>query len=347
MASPEILDIPALLAPIPGDDPAGSTPFLAIDKLETLRKEILSQAMTAPDEAPKEIRPEDWRPIELEAIKTLTNESKHLVVAARLTEAVTRRHGTEGLQAGLQLLRELCESCWDRLLPTIEDGDVEGRVQPFYWLDAVDQGAFFPGSIRLLPLVFSSEGNYGQFDWKEAQTGKYRVTSEQFNKAMRATKPEQLQAVAAQLTGSLEELDKLTGVLREKMGQEASPGLGGIRQAVNDCNMLAQQMLATVAPTASAEGQATAGLGAEAGPAARAGGASPGSRAEVYRQLARAADVLRQLEPHSPIPYLIQRAVELGNKPFPELIKALIRDANVLHELNREFGIKEETPAEG
>src|SRR4029077_16859635 len=108
----------------------------------------------------------------------------------------------------------------------------------------------------------------------------------------------------------------------------------------------AQQILSKQAPEAAAEGAAATGPGGAAGSAA---GSHPGSRAEVYRQLARAAAVLRQLEPHSPIPYLIQRAVELGNKPFPELIKALIRDANVLHELNREFGIKEETPpaAEG
>jgi len=339
MASPEILDIPALLEPIPGDDPAGSTPFLAIDKLETLRKELLTQTMAQPDEAPKEIKPEDWRPIEQEAIRTLKTESKHLVVAARLAEAVTRRRGTEGLQAGLQLLRELCESCWDRLLPVIEDGDVEARAQPFYWLDAVDQGAFFPGTIRLLPLVFGKEESYGQFDWKEAQTGKYRITSAQFDAVMRETKVELLTAVAAHLSGSIEELDKLTSILREKMGQEASPSLAGIRQAVSDCNTLAQQMLAKQAPTA-AEEQAAVGSGGAAGGA----GAAPGSRAEVYRQLARAADVLRQLEPHSPIPYLIERAVELGNKPFPELIRALIRDANVLQELNREFGIKEEAP---
>jgi type VI secretion system protein ImpA len=81
-------------------------------------------------------------------------------------------------------------------------------------------------------------------------------------------------------------------------------------------------------------------------PASAAGGGlavdrrSVATRADAYRQLALAASVLKELEPHSPIPYLVQRAVELGALPFPELIKALIRDANVLTELNRELGIK-------
>ena len=65
------------------------------------------------------------------------------------------------------------------------------------------------------------------------------------------------------------------------------------------------------------------------------------SRAEAYRQLARAAAVLQELEPHSPIPYLVQRAVQLGSLPFPDLIKALIREPNVLAELAREFGLGE------
>jgi len=65
-------------------------------------------------------------------------------------------------------------------------------------------------------------------------------------------------------------------------------------------------------------------------------------REDVYRQLNDAAALLQRLEPHSPIPYLIQRAIELGAMPFPKLMRALIRDENVLTEMNRELGIKEE-----
>ncbi len=54
------------------------------------------------------------------------------------------------------------------------------------------------------------------------------------------------------------------------------------------------------------------------------------SRAQVYQQLAQAAAMLQQLEPHSPIPYLINRAVELGALSFPDLMRQLIRDADVL-----------------
>ncbi len=50
--------------------------------------------------------------------------------------------------------------------------------------------------------------------------------------------------------------------------------------------------------------------------------------------------MLQRLEPHSPIPYLINRAVELGALSFPDLMRQLIRDSDVLMTMNRELGIK-------
>src|SRR5207248_9307360 len=93
-------------------------------------------------------------------------------------------------------------------------------------------------------------------------------------------------------------------------------------------------------------GAAAGGGGAAGGSGERAGGPPrpATTRAEAYRQLRQAAAVLQQLEPHSPIPYLVQRAVELGSMPFPQLMKALIREPNVLAELSREFGLKEDAP---
>jgi hypothetical protein len=41
------------------------------------------------------------------------------------------------------------------------------------------------------------------------------------------------------------------------------------------------------------------------------------------------------------VPFLVRRAVELGALPFPLLMQELIRDANVLAEMNRELGIKQ------
>lgn len=58
--------------------------------------------------------------------------------------------------------------------------------------------------------------------------------------------------------------------------------------------------------------------------ARRAGRLAPTSREDAYRQLLLIADYLARTEPHSPVPYLIKRAVEWGNKPLSELLAELI-----------------------
>lgn len=50
----------------------------------------------------------------------------------------------------------------------------------------------------------------------------------------------------------------------------------------------------------------------------------PSSREQAYRQLAQIADYLARTEPHSPVPYVIRRAVEWGNQPLGELLDELI-----------------------
>lgn len=49
----------------------------------------------------------------------------------------------------------------------------------------------------------------------------------------------------------------------------------------------------------------------------------PQSRDDAYRQLATIAEYLARYEPHSPVPYLIQRALEWGSKPLPLLLREL------------------------
>jgi len=48
------------------------------------------------------------------------------------------------------------------------------------------------------------------------------------------------------------------------------------------------------------------------------------SRADAYRYLNDAADYLLQVEPHSPTPYLIKRAVTWGGMTLPSLLQELV-----------------------
>lgn len=340
MSSP-ILNVDELLQPIPGDDPAGqSLPFAVRQELEEARKEINPDDFAADDPTrPTEAKYADWPAIERLTRQTLTETSKDLLVAARLTEALVKRHGFVGLADGLTLLRRLLEECWERLYPTIEDGDLEVRAAPLNWLGEAERGARFPLALRSTPLLNNGGGSFSWFDWRKGQGGAA------VENAIGSASPQECQAVVDDLDRAAEQLQALGRFLEEKVGRDAL-SLTDLNNAVNDCRSLARQILQRKGPVGGDGEAAAEESGGEAGTAEggeRRGGRPMQTRAEVYARLAEAADLLERLEPHSPIPWLIRKAVELGGLPFPKLMQALIRDESVLTEMRRELGLKDDS----
>ena len=345
MPSPPLFDVEALLAPVPGSNPAGrSVPFEVRRQLDEARKEVNPADYAADDPMrPAEPVRADWPLIVRLTKKTLAETSKDLLIAARLTEALTKAHGYAGVRDGLTLLRRLIEACWDDLLPPIEEEeDIEARGSAFYWIDDDDRGARFPNAVRMIPLVSDGEASFGWLDWKRVQAEGTNESRAGLEKAVLATSRETCQNAVDDLTAALAELDGLGKALNDRMGTIA-PGMVGLRQALGECRDLSAQVLSRkgAAPDVEPPDEVSPGTAVEGGEALAARGAPPpNTRKQVYRQIAAAAAALREIEPHSPIPYLLERAVELGAMPFPELMKVLVRDAGVLDAMNRELGIK-------
>lgn len=64
------------------------------------------------------------------------------------------------------------------------------------------------------------------------------------------------------------------------------------------------------------------------------------NRAEAYVTLGALADYLSAVEPHSPTPYLIRRAVNWGNMSLSEVIAEIIREEGDVSRLFNVLGIK-------
>jgi type VI secretion system protein ImpA len=335
MASAPLLDFTALIAPIPGDSPAGSSmPLTVRQELETLRKEFEPHPEN-PSLPPIPKKP-DWPKIRRRAEEVLTETSKDLETTFRLTEALVKLEGFAGLRDGLHLLYELADQCWDRLHPMPDEGEgMEVRAERFYWLLDPDKGARFPYSVRGIPVVNVKGEQLSYRDFVAAMQGEGAVQAAAFEGADLLS-PDISEDVAQCVT----ELNQLERILAEKCAPDP-PGLMELRSALDDCQRFIQKMTRTPAPTGE-EASATNG----AMPGAHSGGGAPvhvgTSRDELYRQLAHIAAVLEKLEPHSPIPDLLRRAIELGRMPFRQLIHELVREPNLLAEVRREFGIKEE-----
>jgi type VI secretion system protein ImpA len=344
MPSPPILDISALIAPIPGPDPAGSRLPEVLEKIKELRVEEDAAAYAADDPMrPQNPKRANWAGVIQLATETLTSKSKDLLLAAYLNEALLKVHSFAGLRDGLLLFRELVDRAWDRLLPSIEDGDIEVRAGPFNLLDDPVRGVRLPTSVRSIPIVITKDGSFCYLDRNSPDpTQPPPVSNEDWEKALKTVFGKTCKQTVEDLAQCLEILNRLTDTLRDRMGPQLAPGMTGLRPALEGCLFFLQQIIRKYVDVNVPASPAAAGATAPrpAGGQATVGQAVT-SRTEAYRQLAQAAAVLRELEPHSPIPYLVQKAVELGSLPFPELIKALVRNADVLAELNREMGIKE------
>lgn len=343
VGSPAILDFLSLVQPISEDEPAGgSVPFDVRQKLDEMRREI-NPADFAEDDPlrPDEPVRADWPGVIRLCLKTLTETSKNLLIAARLTEALSRVHGYAGLRDGLHLFRQLVETCWDRLEPALDDDDdLEVRAAPFNWLDDADRGAVFPNTIRSLPIIVAGSERYGALHWQLAREGKEGLSTDVVERAVLSATPEQCRRVADDTAQALAELKQLVGELRLKMGGEA-PGLSSVRSPIEEGATLAKQILARKGSDDAPEGveeTTTDGAGGQTVVVRQASRAV--TRDDLYKQLNDAAAALQRMEPHSPVPYIIQRAVAFGTLPFPQLMQELIRDANVLTEMNRELGIK-------
>lgn len=351
MPSAPLLDFESLLKPILGEDPAGvSTPFTLRQELEEARKEENPEDYDENDpRRPEQAKRADWPQIVRKTEDALANTSKDLMLAARLTEALTRINGFAGLRDGLHLMNRMLTDCWDRVHPSIEDGDLEVRATPFNWLDDPDRGARFPMTLRMLPILVGPDGEYSLLVFRQMQDGKGNVKKEDVDKAIQYTSREACQELADDAAAALKELDAVRTVLDEKLGQYA-PGFTSLRPAILDCQNLINLILQRKGPAPSEEAPAEEGDASQDGATGDGATGQPrtsrATREGLYQQLNAIASQLQQMEPHSPIPYLIQKAIELGAMPFPQLMKALLRDDNVLSELNRELGIREEQPQE-
>ena len=186
---------------------------------------------------------------------------------------------------------------------------------------------------------------YGWQHWKDSQGAKSKITGADVERAIQVTPLEKSELVFEDMEESWKELAGLGQVLSQKMSTPSknyAPGLVGIREAIGDCRTLAQQILEKKGGGKKVALQSAAQEPDSGQAPSTRGEPRMETRAEIYARVAEAAAKLQQIEPHSPIPYLLNRAVELGAMPFPDLMKSLILNADVLKLMNRELGIKDQ-----
>jgi len=343
------------LHPIPGDLPAGEDLRYSglFDRLTELRREDDLQAPQGIWESQTKLA--DWGEVISLASDALKTQTKDLQVTVWLTEALLMKERLPGLADGLELLEALCRQFWPNLHPEIDDsGDLDGRLSPIYWIDVK-----LSQRLMTLPLTqgaaIDDTAGYSWQTWLTAQrlealhaaqprdfeqaVSRGEITVVKFMGSARGSPDRFYVKLRDDLGRCLTGCQRLIGTLDTLCGNQA-PSLRHFQGLLEEMTALVDRILterglgtrSKAAPPASPIVQSTV----RAMPKADPGAASPttlptdtsgiGSREEAYNLLRLAANYLLETEPHSPVPYLVQRAISWGQMPLNQVMAELLND---------------------
>ncbi len=342
-------DLEGLLRPIAGPSRAG-----AWVRNEPVYRQLVAARQSEDPALPqgvwkRDVKRADWRSVTRLGAEILMTRSKDLQVAVWMVEATVQGQGLAALAPAFTLLRGLCREFWPDLFPQIEAGDPDVRNAPFDWLNEK-----LPILLHQLPLTRSGSSGEVSLTWtdyinaqrhesirqNDAATAARaersgRITLDAFNASAAATSQALLRTTHDSLAKAGAALAELQAELDRLAGRTA-PSLTGLANSIQEMRDWAEALLPAVpAPPqpqpAAAELQKDNKERPAPAPAAEMHMTGPiTSREEAYRCLTEVAEFLSRTEPHSPVPYLVRRAILWGEMPFHEIMTELARDGSSL-----------------
>jgi type VI secretion system protein ImpA len=367
LQKPPVVDLDVLLQPISDENPSG----------ESLRYSGIYDEITEARRADDTLNRGDWqeelkvadyrRVIDL-AVPALSNESKDLQVAAWLSESLVREYGFLGLRDGLRLMTGFQENFWDTLHPEVDEGDMEGRANAISWMDT--QTTFV---LKQVPIT---AGGYSFNDWEDSKRFDFpdniesmdsdsqerwaelraqaenerRVTAEMWRKARTQTRRRFCEELNYAIEECFAAFADLNRVIEEKYDRKQMPGLSSMKKSLDDVHLQVKKLLEekrieepdTVEDDGSEESAGEGGFGVSSGSGSAASSGAVQNRKDALRRLAEIAAFFQKTEPHSPVAYLVQRAVKWGNMPLEGWLRDVIHDENVLYSLRQTLGLDTE-----
>lgn len=338
-----------LLEPVPGPLPAGESL-----RWGPVHAEIEEARREEDEDLPQGVWQRDVKRADREEVvalcrAALREKSKDLQVACWLVDGAIRLHGPAIGATALDFLEALVTEWWDDLHPA-HDGDADSpRYAPLIWLD----GALARWLAAYPIATAETDDGISALSWsdhaaasrreaagratKPAKAGRAWPTIASFDALADRTARTHLDMLAA--AGPA--LEVATLALEERLvvlAGEQAPGFGRLRGVIRDVASLLQPILARrppieppveapprapfTAPFAATIAKVSAAMNFKPVPDVAAGLTD---REQAYRALADIAAFLRRVEPHSPTPFLIERAIRWGGMTLPDVLADVSR----------------------
>jgi len=362
LQKPPVVDLELLLQPISEENPSG----------ESLRYsgiyDEISEARRADDnlslgEWQTELKVADYRKVIDLAVPALSTKSKDLQISAWLLESLIKQHGFAGFRDGVKLAAGLQEKFWETLYPEIDEGDMEARANAISWIDtnvsiaikdvAITGGERYsfndfedsktfdiPDSIDAVPY----EDQQRVRELKAQAERERRVTTELWRKNLLQTRRADCEEINFTIDECWAAIKDLETVIEAKFERNQMPGLSGLKKTLETVHNQAKKILEAKRieepDEVEADGEGTGEIGEDGVAVARAGGTAGAiqGRRDALKRLGDIADFFQKTEPHSPVSYLVQRAVKWGNMPLENWLQDVIKDESILAQLRQTLG---------
>ncbi len=305
----------------------------------------------------------DWEIVYNDAIEILTKHSKDIEVCAWFLETLVRRHGFDGLNMGFQLINQLLDKYWKTIYPLLDEDGFEARLAPLVGLNGEDSEGCL---IQPISNVFITEGDsIGPFSlWEYQQSLEIeKITDPKLLEKKReqdAVMPEAIKQAVFEssskfyqylndsLLESINSFELLTQMLEKKCEKNAPPS-SSIKRTLENFQDHVRFILKD-SPFAVSTNKEVVSNEIESSitnkdseiPVHSIVSSNIDSREAALISLVKIADFFKKTEPHSPIPYLLDRAVRWGSLPFPELLREMINDEGARKSVYEMSGIRKD-----
>jgi type VI secretion system ImpA family protein len=342
-----MIEIKELAQVLSGEKPAGEN--LEYDQAYLELETLAVGAGTAETEGP------DWKGL-AKSCKSLWEKTRDLRVAVYLTIAETSLGSVKELAAGLELLNFLVKEMWETVYPLLDpedDNDPTERINIFAMLSpeagAMNDPIMFINRLRgtrlMPPLPYTirdlliAQGEIESLDGKEGvelnlisgeilglplpqvieQAGYIKTARETVDAICKEASGKMSGGNSLAMLTLAKELDKLIKFFNNQLALAGETKDGDAPEGE------------TGEETAPASGASAQSLRASASPAAgdtvNIANYKPATRADALLLLKKVIEYYQNMEPNSPIPLLLNRAVRMAQMSFLELLESMVPEA--------------------
>lgn len=343
MGTPGILDLDLLLKPISENSPCGEDIRKSNNTFYYKIKNARSSARIVERQNPDNLQKTFnlWNIVFEGSIEALSVYSKDLEITAWLIEALVRKHEIAGFRDGFCLVNGLLISFWESLYPKLETVESD-RLFAFTGLNGEERaGALIAPLYRVHITQGKTLGPFALWNYIQAielekitdlqkREDKIKggaITILELENAAKETPKDFFLQLSEDIQDALKEFKCFENLLDEKCKENAPPTSmirTTLEKAQEGVNFLYKDLL----DQAAGENNDIGGFVASEGAALPETfeGSHLLSREAAFKSLLEIARFFKRTEPHSPLPYILERAVRWGQLSLPDLLSELVDD---------------------